>query len=135
VLVDEQMMRQIATMSTVRTTTENLLGRYANYHSTDWQLMKTLLAQQAIENIKVPTTYVTSLQNIPFGVSIVPLRDFKDQIIGYLAVAQSFDEASRHTGRTLVVDAFIGFCCWLLLSLVVTLANQPQGNPERQPIP
>jgi hypothetical protein len=79
---------------------QNRLGEYIRYHSTNTDLIKTLVADKDL-NIS-GGNYIRNALGLTYGVVTVPLRNAVGDVLGMVVVAKNFNSSRAAQGKALV---------------------------------
>lgn len=118
VLVDRQLMRDIATL-TPAPEDYKIFGDYQMVVATNWTFLKPLLSLEKLKRVRKPTQETTIVGGEAFGGVIVPLRDATGRVIGSLVAARSFEHYEKQLNWALVRSVAVAALQVLLLTGVV----------------
>jgi methyl-accepting chemotaxis protein len=121
VFVDEQLMSTVATL-TPKVDSERIIGGLRNQDSTNWQVIRSLVSP----DILTRTNDVTfqehqKVDEIDYGVVLVPLLDFKGKKIGVIVAGRSFNLLNSQAGRVLVNNIFFAILQIIVLTGTVSI--------------
>ena len=97
----------------------NRVGRFIKTHSTHWELMQQLVTAGEVAALDGTERYARSANGTPFGVVLVPIRNFAGDPVGLVAGAKDFSASRGAAGRSLVLQALLALLSIVLLSGVI----------------
>jgi methyl-accepting chemotaxis protein len=127
--IDEKQLRDIATgMSGDIITDENRLGKYMRVHTTHVDRMKELVSDRDVSGGE--RKYVRDAAGVPFGVVVVPAKNFAGKPIGMIAVASDFAGSRGAASETIVWQLLLGLlgvviCAGAILVVVRGMMLRP----------
>ena len=118
--LDEAPLRRTATgMDPAVLAEQNRVGATIKYYSTDWDLMRTLVTAEDLRVHDEPSDYVRKAAGKPYGVIIVPVRGASGELLGAVAVTQSFAPTRGAAGRSVVLQGLFALFAMIILIGVV----------------
>lgn len=114
--VKEEPLRRIATSVDPAALDEhNRVGEYLKFHSTNWDLMKTLVGGDDLAKVDgEPIQYVRDSLGVPYGVVMVSLHNAAGDPIGIISASRNFSDTRGATGR-----ATVNLVAGVLVGLIV----------------
>ncbi|MBJ7484094.1 cache domain-containing protein [Brevundimonas sp.] len=120
--LDEAPLRQTATgMDPTLLAEQNRVGSTIKLHSTDWDLMRDLVTVEDLRIHDEPSDYVRKAGGKPYGVVIVPVRGASGELLGAVAVTQSFAPTRGAAGRSLVLQILFALFAAIVLAGTVLI--------------
>lgn len=114
VFVDATLMNDVATLLP-KPDRERLVGTYQNVEATNWKSIRGLVDADLLSAAKETVTRVTRVDGVDYGVTALPLLDFKGQRIGAIVAVKSFEKYQAMSNSALIqVIAFAGLQALLL---------------------
>ena len=104
----EEPLREISTrVDPTALADENRVGNYLKWYSTNWALTQSLVGAEDLGAIDEPVRYTRSVEGVPYGVLLVPVRNISGEPIGVISVARDFSSTRAAAGRSLVWQALL----------------------------
>lgn len=120
--VQEQMLRDVATAAPPEVFDEqNRVGRYLRYHSSNGELMESLVHSGDVDGVEEPVRITREVGGTTYGVLLIPVRSPSGGPLGLMAVAKDFSGTRGAAGRSLVWQALIAAFGIILLSGVILI--------------
>lgn len=120
--LDEAPLRATATgMDPTILAEQNRVGSTIKYYSTDWELMRGLVTAEDLRVHDEPSDYIRKVAGKPYGVIIVPVRGASGELLGAVAVTQSFAPTRGAAGRSLVLQLLFALFAMIVLVGVVLI--------------
>ncbi len=123
VLVDDQLMRDIATLLP-RPDDDKLLGGYQMVVATNWTYIKPLLSPERLQTVRKPSQKTITIDGETFGSVVIPLKDPNGKLTGNMVVARSFEHYVKQRNWAMVRSgAMVGLQILLLAGVVLIIMN------------
>lgn len=114
VFVDATLMNDVATLLP-KPDRERLVGTYQNVESTNWNVVRRLVDADLLAAAKETVTRVVRVDGMDYGITALPLLDFKGQRIGAIVAVKSFEKYQTLQSSGLVQAVALGALqAWLL---------------------
>lgn len=114
VFVDATLMNDVATLLP-KPDRERLVGTYQNVEATNWKVIRGLVDADLLSAAKETVTRVARADGVDYGVTALPLLDFKGQRIGAIVAVKSFEKYQAMSDSALIqAIAFAGLQALLL---------------------
>lgn len=97
----------------------NRVGRYIKTDSTHWELIQKLVSAGEVAALDATERYTQSANGTPYGVVLVPIRNFAGDPMGLVAVAKDFNASRAAAGRSLVLQGLLAVFAIVALSGVI----------------
>lgn len=96
-------------------TEDNRRGKLIKLHSTQWDLMKSLVGDADLKTAET-RVYIRKAFGSTYGVVILPLRNPAGEPFGVLAAAQDFSASRAASGRSIVLQVLLAIFAVVLLA-------------------
>ncbi len=123
-IVSEQQLKEVATSTGSDVLNEsNRVGSFYKFHSTNWELLKGLVASDDFSPGKgTSKSFVRSVAGISYGVIVQPLLNYQGDLVGYIASASDFSASRSAVNRSILWMVTVSLICFLILvGLVLTI--------------
>ena len=100
VFVDDELMSSVATLIP-RPDQERIIGGYQNVESTNWEIIKSLVTPSMMRKLVDVTYKIETVGGISYGMTAVPLLDYKGAPIGVIVAARSFEDYQKQAYESL----------------------------------
>lgn len=80
----------------------NRVSHFIRFHSTNAALMKDLVTDADIAGVTEPTRYARTVDEVPYGVLLVPLRNGAGESLGVIAVVRDFSASRAAAGESFI---------------------------------
>jgi methyl-accepting chemotaxis protein len=94
---------------------DNRRGKLLKLHSTQWDLMKTLVGDADLKTAET-RFYIRETFGSTYGVVILPLRNPAGEPLGVLAAAQDFSASRAASGRSVILQILLAVFAIVLLA-------------------
>ncbi|MBN8611807.1 MAG: hypothetical protein J0L92_14525 [Deltaproteobacteria bacterium] len=104
----EEPLREISTrVDPTMLDDDNRVGSYLKWYSTNWALTRSLVDAEDLGSLEEPARYTRTVDGVPYGVLLVPVRNISGEPIGVISVARDFSSTRAAAGRSLVWQALL----------------------------
>jgi len=112
---------------------DNRLGAYIKCYSTNWELMKNLITDNDIAaSDGIIDPFVRNFAKISYGVLIYPLKDYNDNLMGYMVVASDFSSSRSQADKTILMFITLSvFAIVFLIGFVIIILKGGLIRPLR----
>lgn len=123
VFIDNKLMSTIAT-EIPKPDSERIIGDFLNVEATNWQVVRSFVSSDILNKANDVTFRVENVKGIDYGMTIVPVLDFKGSQIGSVVAVRNFENFHIQTKAALVNTlAFSLLQAALLVGAVLIVFN------------
>ena len=99
----------------------NRVGAYIKCHSTNWDLMKSLITDKDVASFDgVVEPFVREYAKTSYGMLLHPLKDYNGSLFGYIVIASDFSASRSQAGKTTLMFITLSvFAVVLLIGVVI----------------
>ncbi len=97
----------------------NRVGKYIKTNSTHWELLQKLVTSTDVAALEGTERYTQSANDTPYGIVLMPIRNFAGDPMGLVAVAKDFSASRAAAGRSLVWQGLLALFAMLALAGVI----------------
>jgi methyl-accepting chemotaxis protein len=95
---------------------QNRVGPFIKTSATHWELLKQLVRPGDVVAVDAPRRYGGTAGGRPYGVVLVPIRNFAGEPAGVIAAAQDFSATRAAAGQAMVLQALIALFAAVILA-------------------
>ncbi|MFN0071143.1 MAG: cache domain-containing protein [Chloroflexota bacterium] len=100
---------------------QNRVGRFVKTNATHWDLLKQLVTASEVAALDGTEHYTGSIDRRPYGVVLIPVRNFAGDTMGLIAAAKDFSPSRAAAGQSAVLQGLLAIFAVVALSSVILL--------------
>ncbi len=120
VFVDNDLMLKVAT-SAKPPEPDQVIGGLRIDSSTNWQKVRSLVSSDLLRTVNDTKMIFQKIDNVNYGITLLPLVDFKGKKIGVIVAGQSLQELVSYGNKLLINAAILGLLVIILLAGLGTI--------------
>lgn len=100
----------------------NRMGRFVKYQSTNWELLRNLVSANELSDPNIENEpYTNEVQDTPYGVVVLQLRNPVGDLVGLIVVARDFSVYRSDLGKSIISLVMIAVFAFTFLTGVVVI--------------
>lgn len=107
---------------------KNRMGRFVKYQSTNWELLRNLVGDSDLAGDREP--YARDVQDTPYGVIVVPLRNPAGDTLGFIVAAKDFSTSRGVLGQSMIwLVMYSLFGLVLMMGVILVIMRGAVARP------